>query len=192
VIVAGIDPGVNGGVSIVEGGGSYSLRDVWVTPRLADGEIDYLEFSRIFCRLARHGVDHIFIEQVHAIFGASAKSTFNFGQALGAAKMGISNLSQPFPFTQVAPKTWQKEVWSGIAPIIISGSRKVSKKTGKLSKGKVDTKAMSLVASKRLFPGKDFRLKGASGKPLKNPHDGLVDAALIALYGWLFLTRGRS
>jgi len=44
------------------------------------------------------------------------------------------------------------------------------------SKGKRDTKAMALVAVKRLFP----HLKLTFGERATKPHDGLVDAVLMA------------
>jgi len=48
--------------------------------------------------------------------------------------------------------------------------------TGKSTR---DTKAMALVAAKRLFPGRDFKLTDRSTKP----HDGMVDALLMSEYG---------
>ena len=44
---------------------------------------------------------------------------------------------------------------------------------------------MSLVAAKRLFPKWDFRNIGVKGQPLTTYHDGEIDAALIAYYGYL-------
>lgn len=107
---------------------------------------------------------HLVIEDVHAIFGASAKSTFNFGWALGILE-GMLVMAQ-IPYTKVAPKEWQREVWQGIKPVYKSGGKSV------------DTKSTSLLAAKRLFPLEDFRKSERAEKP----HDGVVDALLMAEY----------
>lgn len=106
---------------------------------------------------------HVVIEDVHAIFGASAKSTFNFGWSLGILEGMLAGTG--IPYTKVAPKTWQKEMWQGIAPVYKSART-------------IDTKATSLIAAKRLFPNEDLR---RSERAIL-PHDGIVDALLMAEY----------
>lgn len=106
---------------------------------------------------------HVVVEDVHALFGASAKSTFNFGWSLGILEGILAGMG--IPYTKVAPKQWQREMWQGI-PIVY--------KSGKT----VDTKATSLLAAKRLFPDVDFRKSARAEKP----HDGIVDAILMAEY----------
>ena len=46
-------------------------------------------------------------------------------------------------------------------------------------KGSLKTKEMSLVSAQRLYPGADLR----ASTRCKKPHDGIVDALLIATYG---------
>ena len=72
------------------------------------------------------------------------------------------------PYTKVQPKKWQKQAWEGI-PLI-----KKPSSTGKTQV--TDTKAMSLIAAKRLFPKEDLRATERS----KIPHDGKVDSLLMA------------
>jgi len=113
------------------------------------------------------------LEDVHSIFGASAKSNFQFGRCLGLIE-GIVDTKE-LPSVLVQPKTWQKFAFLGVPEI-----RKPDKvsETGKILKGTLDTKAMALIAVQRLFPSETFLATSRS----KVPHDGIVDAALIAYY----------
>ncbi len=121
---------------------------------------------------------HAVIEDLHSVFGSSAKSNFEFGKNNGFI-IGLLQISQ-IPFTKVGPKKWQKVMWEGIRPVEIPVIKKkvhqVDKK-GNL-KYKVDTKATSLIAAKRLFPKETFLATERS----KVPHDGIVDAVLLAEY----------
>lgn len=103
------------------------------------------------------------LEDVHAIFGASAKSTFSFGWVVGAIEGILASCD--IPYVKVKPKEWQKEMWQGVP---------VQKKPN----GRTDTKAMSLLAAKRLFPNEDLTATERSTKP----HDGKIDALLLAEY----------
>jgi hypothetical protein len=116
---------------------------------------------------------HCVIEDVHSIFGAGAKSNFQFGRALGIIEGIVSSLG--IPYTKVAPKKWQAEMWQGIRPVEIYTGKK--KKNGE-AKTKIDTKATSAIAAKRLFPNVDFRKSDRS----KKDSDGAIDAALMATY----------
>ncbi len=106
---------------------------------------------------------HVVIEDVHAIFGASAKSTFNFGWSLGVLEGMLAGMG--IPYTKVSPKVWQKEMWQGVSPVYKSGKT-------------IDTKATSLIAAKRLFPNEDLR----KSERATLAHDGIVDALLMGEY----------
>lgn len=111
---------------------------------------------------------HCVIEDVHAKFGSSAKATFSFGYVCGATEAML--IAHDIPYTKVNPKKWQKEMWEGIP---------VQKKPSSSGKTMVnDTKLMSLMAAKRLFPEVDLRASNRS----KIPHDGKVDSLLLAEY----------
>jgi hypothetical protein len=75
---------------------------------------------------------------------------------------------------RIAPKKWQASV---IQP------SDVVLKEGKKTK---DTKKTALNAAKRIFPNENLVPKGK-----KVPHDGLVDALLIAYYGFLKYYRDK-
>jgi hypothetical protein len=161
----GIDPGKAGAIValIVQDDGVKIER--FVTPILPDDEIDVYTFLTILGNLkTKYNIEHACVEKVHGLYGASAASTFSFGESFGIARTAVAGLSN----TLVPPKTWQKEMWAGVDVI---------KKKGKTS---TDTKAMSLVAASRLFPTLDLR---DPNKPkARTPHDGIVDALLIAEY----------
>lgn len=116
---------------------------------------------------------HVVFEDLHSVFGSSAKSNFSFGVNNGLVIATIQILE--FPYTKIAPKKWQKQMWEGIRPIEIPTGKK--DKNGN-PKYKIDTKATSLIAAKRLFPNESFLATERS----KVPNNNIVDAILMAEY----------
>lgn len=114
---------------------------------------------------------HAVIEDLHSVFGSSAKSNFGFGvnNGLVIAMLQISQIA----YTKVSPKKWQKVMWEGIRPIEIPTGKKDKKGNPKY---KIDTKATSLIAAKRLFPKETFLASDRSTVP----HNGIIDACLLA------------
>jgi len=110
-------------------------------------------------------------EDLRAIYGSSAGATFTFGFVAGVTEALVISLG--LPYRKVNAKVWQKQAFAGIPEI-----RKPSttNKNGKLVIGRIDTKPMALIASKRLFPKVDCR----PTERCKNAHDGIVDALLIS------------
>jgi len=116
---------------------------------------------------------HIVTEDIHAIYGSSAGGTFDFGRGLGIFEGIIC--AYGLPYTKVMPKKWQKDAFEGVSEIRKPASVK-QQAVGR--RGDIDTKAMALVAIKRLFPN----LKLTFGTRAHVPHDGLVDAVHLARY----------
>ena len=114
------------------------------------------------------------IEDVHSIFGSSAKSTFNFGFNKGYL-IGLLAANK-IPYVLVQPKEWQKVVWNN-ADMVVS-YKQVNVKDKVVSKKVVDTKATSINAAKRLFPTIDFR----KSERARNIDDNKVDATLMSEY----------
>jgi hypothetical protein len=119
--------------------------------------------------------------------GVAAGTTFTFGGCFE----GVKALCAAFniPITLVQPQTWQKVMWQGV-PKHRKPPKKLTKKelekkaAGKKVRkpkktGSIDTKKMSRIAVMRLFPGEDLRKNDRCDVP----HDGIVDALLIAEYG---------
>lgn len=163
----GIDPGKQGAIAII----TTNELILYKMPLIAKTEIDVKEIASLLFRLSN---PHVVIEDVHSIFNSSAHSNFDFGFGCGMlfAALKITEV----PFTKVAPKTWQKEMWKGVKPVEILTTEK--KKDGS-PKYKIDTKATSLLAATRLFPNVDLRATARCEKD----HDGIVDALLMAEYG---------
>ena len=165
----GIDPGLQGGIAIITG----DKINIFKMPLIAKGEIDIENIFHILSAYDEVNKVHVCIEDVHSIFGASAGSNFTFGFGCGQLDAVIKCCS--LPFTKVPPKIWQKEMWSGVKPVLITTGKKDKKG---MPKYKIDTKATSLIAAKRLFPKINFLPTERCTKE----HDGMIDAILIAQY----------
>lgn len=177
--VLGADPGKHGAIVLL----STKYNPVRIAPDdiicfTAHTKGDHLDIMRTWKELLPYA-DRIVLcaqEEVHAIFGVSAAATFGFGEVNGALSAMLQLLGttrpskEPFDVLYVSPKVWQHKVWD---PADI----KYKKDTDKLGRKKKDTKATSLSAAATIFPGVSFK-KGKS----RLPHDGIVDAALIAYY----------
>lgn len=158
-VFVGIDVGFNGGIVAINE--DTTIVEQHCIPK------DITELYQPFSTISdNYDEIHCWVEDVHSIYGMSAKSNFRFGWIKGAKEtlardyFGVCNL--------VTPKVWQKDIWRD-EDVVLN------------SKGGKDTKATSLKAAERLWPGHDFTRSARATKP----HDGLVDAALIALYGYI-------
>lgn len=163
-IYVGIDIGKNGAIAAIHDGKIVT----WSMPKIKT-ELDYHELSRILSRMCSDSEKpHIVFEKLGVILGSSKQTAFSMGNQAGAVEMMC--ICQGIPYTKVNSKDWQKTMFQGVEEI----SR--PSKTGKTSVR--DTKAMALVAIKRLFPD----LKLTFGEKATKPHDGLIDAVLLAEY----------
>lgn len=152
----GIDPGLSGGLVLLNDNREIEFKAAM--PLNKEGEINSVALNLWLGGLSER--DAIIIEDVHSIFGASAKSNFMFGKICGIIQ-ALANTT-PAAVHLIPPKAWQKKVWESSDVV--------------LKNGKKDTKKTSLAAATRLAPGIDFRKSERS----KIPHDGIVDAYLIA------------
>ena len=116
----------------------------------------YIEGMRTF-----DGDIRVVCELPHSVYGASAKSNFTFGYAVGASVQAVEAVDS---ITTIAPKAWQK--------VVMEPQDKV----------KGDTKATALSAAKRILGSKwkdeDFLPTSRS----KVVNHNMVDAFLIAYY----------
>lgn len=167
-ISIGIDPGKEGFISMYEDGGVWKHYEMLKIGKFIDVQVLDSVFKNI-SSLVRIGVRvHAVIEDVHAIYGSSAKGTFTFGYVTGLLEMSL--VANRIPFTKVQPKTWQKEMWVGI-PI----QRKLSSSGLTMVN---DTKLMSEMAVKRLFPDIDLR----RNQRCKINDENKIDAILLTEY----------
>lgn len=159
----GIDIGKQGAISVLDSDGVVTN---YATP-LIKKEFDMLAFHKILSTYQGEDV-HVVFEDLRAIHLVSSASTFSLGGMAYATQMACVCLY--LPFTPINPKVWQSEMFTGVKEIRV------------LKKGNIkdsrDTKAMALVAVKRLFPSVNL----CASERAKVPHDGIVDAILMAEY----------
>lgn len=169
----GIDPGSIGFITALFPNGEKEFYSI--------DENDDLDLGRIFKDIKKRSWEVVVcMEEIHAIFGASAGSTFSFGEIFGILK-GLL-IANEIPYHLVQPKEWQKEIWSHQDEIYTTKRRTLTdKKTGvKYSKDykAVDPKPTSINAARRLFPNVDLRKNDRCRKI----DDNKCDSLLIAEY----------
>lgn len=96
MIILGIDPGVNGGMALIDteklNSKVFSFSD--------KTEVDIaIAFAEVKCALA-------FIEKVHSAPGQGVKSMFTFGQSYGFLR-GLL-VANKIPFWEITPQEWQR------------------------------------------------------------------------------------
>ena len=167
-LFVGIDPGKSGALVVLNSQGE--LMEIHVTP-LIGKEYDKHKMAQILSGLQKF-ITHVALEDVHAIQGpAGNSSNFEFGRGKGLWEMALCALH--IPHTMIQAKEWQKHAWEGV-PKQTLPTKRISKTGAAVEK--VDTKATSLIAAKRLFP----HVKLTATERSSVPHDGIVDALLIA------------
>lgn len=152
--ILGIDPGLTGGIILIDSNGTMQCQHVMPS---VSNLLDTAALSLIFANL-KPVTNHCFIEAVNAFPGQGVSSSLKFGRVYGIAEGIIAALK--IPYTLVSPIAWQKEIHAGV-------------------ERKLDPKERSRIATSRLFPGLDLR----ATEHCRKPHDGLVDALLIAEFG---------
>jgi hypothetical protein len=151
----GIDIGLNGAISIMYADGHIESAPMPVIGKVID--IHTLKYI-----INRKDAVVVF-EDLGVIFGTSKATAFSMGYQVGILEALCVSLN--LPYHKVKAKVWQKDMFQGVPELTKSGKR--------------DTKGMALVACQRMFP----TLKLTFGERAIKPHDGLVDAVLIAAYG---------
>ena len=164
----GIDPGVAGFITVMFPDGKIEFASI--------DEHDDLDLHRVLMAIKQRSFRvTAVLEDVHAIFGSSAKSTFAFGEIKGILK-GLL-IANEIPYTLVQPKTWQGEIWNNQDMIV--SYKTIKKSDGTEQKRKVvDTKSTSINAARRLFPNIDLR----KNERCRKIDDNKVDSLLMAEY----------
>ena len=109
MIIIGIDPGINGAISIVE---NKKILEVYDTPTMIDGkknkrQINSAQVTNIIKERLNVGKEVVVVvEHVNAMPGQGVTSMFNFGQSFGVIKGICAALSLPIHF--VRPTKWKK------------------------------------------------------------------------------------
>lgn len=106
MIVLGIDPGLSGGLALVERGDRprlLSVIDVPVTGEKAKRRVDA---AVVIGFLQQHKIDHAFIERAQAMPEQGSSSGFIYGRAVGALETCVVGLS--IPHTIIESVAWKK------------------------------------------------------------------------------------
>ena len=109
MIIFGIDPGVNGAISILE---NKKVLNFYEMPTMIDGkknkrQVNGAQVANIIKEQLKNSEEKIVVvEQVSAMPGQGVTSMFNFGQTFGAIKGVCAALGLPIFF--VRPSKWKK------------------------------------------------------------------------------------
>lgn len=166
-VYLGVDVGSKGFITLNNNGSFefYSIKDS-----------DYYQLGDILKDIKSRFPNVICVlEEIHAIYGSSAKATFSFGEINGLLK-GLL-IANKIPYHLVSPKKWQSKMWENKDVVVTY--KTVTIKGKEITKKDVNTKQTSLNAAKRLFPNVDFR----KTERCKNYDDNKVDSILISEYG---------
>ena len=165
-IIIGVDPGMEGCWAAIDGNSNLVSRIV--NPRIGGkGPVDLPVIINWMKSICIEGYDRCIFafEDVHPLYGVSVSSTGSLMESKGMIRGVLTVFAMSHTNASViplTPKKWQSTVW-------LTGD-KVTKAS------KLDTKATSLVAAKRIWPNDRF----LASSRCKTPHDGIVDAMLIA------------
>lgn len=117
-----------------------------------------LDFAGLSELLLQKKVEHCFIERAQSFPKQGVASSFNYGRHFGHLEAIVA--ASKVPYTLVAPVAWTRDMHQGIEKFLPS-------------------KEKSFLAVTRLFPSVDLRKNARC----KKPHEGIMDALLIAAYG---------
>ena len=109
MIIIGIDPGLSGGIAVID---NNKVIDLFDMPVMADGKKNKKQLnSALLAKLIKESTSNtsesaVIVEQVNAMPGQGVTSMFNFGQTFGAIKGICATLELPIFF--VRPSKWKK------------------------------------------------------------------------------------
>lgn len=162
--IISIDIGKHGAIIVRKP--SYTRDEVFAMPMVKDE----LNYPALYAILSAHSDDDtvVIFEKLGVIFGTSKATAFSMGYQSGAVEMACIALG--LRYLRIAAKVWQKEMFQGVSLITKKS------KSGKSSV--TDTKATALIVTRQLFPQEKLTF----GEKASKPHDGLIDAMLMAEY----------
>lgn len=155
-LIIGIDPGINGGICVLQGNHILNLSKCPTKKNLklvtTYDEYAMANLIKEYCT-TYHNVK-VYMELVHAMPHQGVTSMFTFGKGYGIW-LGIFG-ALGLPYELVTPQEWKK----------------------KLIVGPAKDKQTSIALAKHLFPNIILKKGRAT-----TDHDGMAEAALIAFYG---------
>lgn len=161
MLICGIDPGLKGGITIIDHDGK--MVEMIVMPIVAN-ETDAHGVAK-FLKKYDTAIGWIFIEHAQSMPKQSVSAMFNYGTSFGKL-IGVS-AALGIRYMLVKPQRWQEQMLLG-------------------TDTSLDTKKRGFLACTRIFPGSSFQVCEGRANAAKF-HDGLTDATLIAEYGRRFI-----
>lgn len=151
----GIDPGLNGGIAIINDNG---ILNSFAMPTLNIGTKKEINIKALsdWLKGQAYACDKVAVEIQHAMPKQGVTSMFKIGKGYGIILGILSALSMPFE--EIRANEWQKIMFAG--------------------QPKGDTKDLSKKIAQQLYPNMDFKATSRC----TNMHDGMTDAALIVTY----------
>lgn len=157
-IICAIDPGLSGAIVFTDGKTLFRSFTMPIQIHGKEKEIDFFLLKDLLA--SSWNVTpfvHVYLERAIP-FAMGSKAAFNYGKGAMATELAIRTHS--YPMTLVEPARWTKIMHEGIS-------------------ADMKPKAKSALAVQRLFPHFLHSIpKSKKGKP----HEGIVDALLIAGY----------
>lgn len=153
--VVGIDPGVAGGLVVIDFGKVVYRK----TPFDGFSEIELVYELR---NVANKFPGATFIKEDFISSYSNGNTSFKMGRQHGIIDITLRELNARV--LTVRAKEWQRELHNQ-------------------EMKNLKSKFLSLLAVEKLFVGEEWRVPLKKKGLSRNPHDGLMDAALIALFG---------
>ena len=103
--IIGIDPGLSGGIAVLD---NNKVKELFDMPVMPDGKKNKRQLnSALLAKLIKDHIEDIedtvtIVEQVNAMPGQGVTSMFNFGQTFGAIKGICAALGLPIFFCQTS------------------------------------------------------------------------------------------
>lgn len=151
----GIDPGLSGGLAIIDDKGTIRTFPMPVLTIGTKREINVTSLSGWLSGNA-FACSMVGVEIQHAMPKQGVSSMFKIGKGYGII-LGILTALK-MPFTEIRANEWQKVMFAGHP--------------------KANTKNLSKKIAQQLYPSMDFKATSRC----TNLHDGMTDATLIATY----------
>lgn len=105
-VICGIDPGLKGGVGLINEGGTF-LAAYPMPIDKTTREVDVVELDYLLG--VKHSPSLIVVEKVGPVQNSSRKSAFTFGGQYHSV-ISVVKLLKTTAFIRVAPKTWQADI----------------------------------------------------------------------------------
>ena len=107
-IVIGIDPGLTGGIAVLESESKELIKveDMPIIPEGGKKKVSGRGLMKIFGSYSRHQVEMVYLEKVGARPAQGVVSMFSFGRSYGAVEAAVSLMG--FPLTYVTPQRWKR------------------------------------------------------------------------------------